>query len=46
MKKATTDSDPVNQRILKSIVDMGNTVLAKRAASELHRLVPNVPSVT
>ena len=37
MKEATSDPDPVNQQILKSIVDMGNTVLAKRAASELHR---------
>ncbi|CAG8286021.1 unnamed protein product [Penicillium salamii] len=37
MKEATSDPDSVNQQILKSIVDMGNTVLAKRAASELHR---------
>ncbi|KAJ5747538.1 uncharacterized protein N7511_009234 [Penicillium nucicola] len=38
LKEATTDSDPVNQKILKLIVDMGNTVLSKRAASDLHGL--------
>jgi rapamycin-insensitive companion of mTOR len=31
------DSDPVNRKILKLIVDMGNTVLSKRAAADLHR---------
>lgn len=36
-KAAATDSDPANQKILKLIVDMGNTVLSKRAASDLHR---------
>ncbi len=35
-KAAVTDSDPVNQNILDLIVDMGNTVLSKRAASDLH----------
>lgn len=34
---ATSDPDPLKQRILKSIADMGNTVLSKRAAAELHR---------
>ncbi|CAG8070138.1 unnamed protein product [Penicillium salamii] len=43
MKEATSDPDSVNQQILKSIVDMGNTVLAKRAASELHSLKSKQP---
>ena len=34
-KTAVTDSDPLNQRILKLIVDMGNTVLSKRSANDL-----------
>lgn len=38
-KAATSDPDPLNQRILKLIVDMGNTVLSKRAAADLHRYV-------
>lgn len=37
-KAATSDPDPLNQKILKLIVDMGNTVLSKRAAADLHRL--------
>lgn len=37
---ALTDPDPVNQKILRSIADMGNTVLSKRAASDLHRYAP------
>jgi hypothetical protein len=32
---AKTDDDVVNQRILELIVDLGNTVLTKRAVSEL-----------
>ncbi|KAJ5529642.1 hypothetical protein N7527_003035 [Penicillium freii] len=43
LKEATTDSDPANQRILKLIVDMGNTVLSKRAASDLHILKSKQP---
>ena|SRR2546423_15486609 len=35
-KKAATDADPINAKILKSIIDMGNTVLYKKAAAELH----------
>jgi len=38
-KAAATDSDPANQKILNLIVDMGNTVLSKRAASDLHKYV-------
>ncbi|PYH99640.1 cytosolic regulator pianissimo [Aspergillus ellipticus CBS 707.79] len=37
-KGATVDPDPGNQKILKLIVDMGNTVLSKRAAADLHSL--------
>jgi hypothetical protein len=32
---AITDSDPLNARILKLATDLGNTVLAKKAASDL-----------
>lgn len=35
-KTAATDVDPINAKILKSIVDMGNTVLYKKAAADLH----------
>lgn len=38
-KSATTDPDPINQRILDLVVEMGNTVLAKRAASNLQEYV-------
>ncbi|EOD47995.1 putative cytosolic regulator pianissimo protein [Neofusicoccum parvum UCRNP2] len=34
-----TDNDPLNARILKLVTDLGNTVLAKRAANDLHRYV-------
>ncbi|OOQ85346.1 putative cytosolic regulator Pianissimo [Penicillium brasilianum] len=43
LKEATTDIDPVNQKILKLIVDMGNTVLSKRSATELHSLKSKQP---
>ncbi|KAH8424523.1 putative cytosolic regulator Pianissimo [Aspergillus melleus] len=42
-KEATLDSDPVNQKILKLIVDMGNTVLSKRAAADLHSIKSKQP---
>ncbi|KAF2852999.1 hypothetical protein T440DRAFT_466563 [Plenodomus tracheiphilus IPT5] len=35
IKVAITDSDPVNARILKLATDLGNTVLAKKAANDL-----------
>ena len=35
-KTAATDADPVNAKILKSIIDMGNGVLYKKAAADLH----------
>jgi len=35
VKVAVTDSDPVNARILKLATDLGNTVLAKKAANDL-----------
>ncbi|KAJ5907535.1 hypothetical protein N7495_000217 [Penicillium taxi] len=38
LKAATTDSDAENQKILKLMVDLGNTVLSKRSASDLHTL--------
>jgi hypothetical protein len=31
--------DPIEARILKSVTDLGNTVLAKKAAGDLHRYV-------
>ncbi|KZM28429.1 TOR signaling [Ascochyta rabiei] len=35
---AITDSDPINARILKLATDLGNTVLAKRAANDLQAI--------
>lgn len=35
VKVGVTDSDAVNARILKLATDLGNTVLAKKAASDL-----------
>ncbi|KAJ5938569.1 hypothetical protein N7466_001703 [Penicillium verhagenii] len=43
LKEATTDSDVTNQKILKLIVDMGNTVLSKRSASDLHGMKSKQP---
>ena len=40
---AITDSDPINARILKLATDLGNTVLAKRAANDLQALVSPIP---
>ncbi|KAI9934669.1 hypothetical protein MW887_000286 [Aspergillus wentii] len=42
-KAATMDPDPVNQKILKLVVDMGNTVLSKRAAADLHSIKSKQP---
>jgi hypothetical protein len=42
-KAATTDPDPTNQKILKLIIDMGNTVLSKRAATDLHNIKAKDP---
>lgn len=39
IKVAVTDSDPVNARILKLATDLGNTVLAKKAANDLQASV-------
>jgi rapamycin-insensitive companion of mTOR len=39
VKVAITDSDPVNARILKLATDLGNTVLAKKAANDLQTSV-------
>ncbi|CAO2647785.1 Nn.00g087070.m01.CDS01 [Neocucurbitaria sp. VM-36] len=38
VKVAITDSDPVNARILKLATDLGNTVLAKKAANDLQTI--------
>jgi hypothetical protein len=43
LKEATTDPDSVNQKILKLIVDMGNTVLSKRSAADLHSIKSKQP---
>ncbi|KAJ5569736.1 Armadillo-like helical [Penicillium hispanicum] len=43
LKEATTDPDPVNHKILKLIVDMGNTVLSKRSAADLHSIKSKQP---
>ncbi|EEP76742.1 conserved hypothetical protein [Uncinocarpus reesii 1704] len=37
-RSAVTDSDPINQKILNLLADMGNTVLTKRAAADLQRI--------
>lgn len=39
MKVAVTDNDPLNARILKLATDLGNTVLAKKAANDLQAFV-------
>jgi rapamycin-insensitive companion of mTOR len=36
---AITDTDPMNARILKLATDLGNTVLAKKAANDLQMSV-------
>lgn len=38
VKVAITDRDPVNARILKLATDLGNTVLAKKAANDLQTI--------
>lgn len=35
-KAAALDDDPINARILNLVIDLGNTVLTKRAATDLH----------
>ncbi|KMQ48858.1 hypothetical protein A7C99_5705 [Trichophyton rubrum] len=42
-KVASKDSDPLKQKILGLIIDMGNTVLAKKAAADLQVLKTNRP---
>lgn len=39
VRVAITDNDPVNARILKLATDLGNTVLAKKAANDLQTSV-------
>jgi hypothetical protein len=45
IKVAVTDSDPVNARILKLATDLGNTVLAKKAANDLQTSVTPFPVI-
>ncbi|KAI5305862.1 hypothetical protein KEM56_003078 [Ascosphaera pollenicola] len=42
-KAAATDSNPLHQKILGLMVDLGNSILAKRAASDLHTLKTRHP---
>jgi rapamycin-insensitive companion of mTOR len=42
-KKAATDPDRINARILQSIVEMGNLVMYKKAAGELRLLKERHP---
>lgn len=45
-KRLSLDDNPLNARILRIIVDLGNTVLTKRAAGDLYTLVtPGFPLV-
>jgi rapamycin-insensitive companion of mTOR len=39
LKAIEGTNDPIEARILKSVTDLGNTVLAKKAAGDLHRYV-------
>jgi rapamycin-insensitive companion of mTOR len=43
-RAAITDDDPVNARILKLATDLGNTVLAKKAANDLQASVSPLPA--
>ncbi|KAL1953204.1 hypothetical protein VTO42DRAFT_3410 [Malbranchea cinnamomea] len=40
---AVTDPDPVIQKILRLIIDLGNSVVSKRAASDLQRIKAKRP---
>ncbi|KAK2879327.1 hypothetical protein FQN49_000990 [Arthroderma sp. PD_2] len=42
-KAASKDPDPLKQKVLSLIIDMGNTVLAKKAASDLQVFKANRP---
>ena len=39
-KAAAVDPDPINAKILRLVIDLGNTVLSKKAASDLHAYGP------
>ncbi|KAL4871897.1 hypothetical protein BDV12DRAFT_163315 [Aspergillus spectabilis] len=43
LKAASMDPDAANQKILKLVADMGNTVLSKRAAADLHSIKTKQP---
>ncbi|MCJ1363052.1 hypothetical protein MMC16_002158 [Acarospora aff. strigata] len=42
-KSAASDDDPINAKILTLVVDLGNTVLTKKAASDLHGIKAKKP---
>lgn len=43
-KAAVSDDNPVRAKILKSIVEMGNSVMYKKAAADLHALKAKQPN--
>lgn len=43
-KAATTDEDPVKAKILKLVVEMGNSVMYKKATGELHTIKAKQPT--
>ncbi|EXJ91254.1 hypothetical protein A1O1_04364 [Capronia coronata CBS 617.96] len=43
-KAAITDENPIRAKILKHIVEMGNSVMYKKAAADLHSLKVKAPS--
>ncbi|KAK5458453.1 hypothetical protein LTS15_004535 [Exophiala xenobiotica] len=43
-KAAVTESDPIRAKILKHIVEMGNSVMYKKAAGDLHALKAKQPT--
>jgi hypothetical protein len=43
-KAAVTENDPIRAKILKHIVEMGNSVMYKKAAGDLHALKAKQPT--
>ncbi|KIV89971.1 hypothetical protein PV10_07322 [Exophiala mesophila] len=43
-RAATTDEDPIKAKILKSLVELGNTVMYKKASGELHTMKTKHPA--
>lgn len=44
MSTTALDPDPLTSRILHHVTDLGNTVLAKRSATELHAIKAKKPA--